>query len=73
MNGEQKAGISGTTREPLLYDVPTASRLLGGLGRTSVYKLMQEGQLRAIKIGKRTFLTDAELKRYVDSLQAVAA
>ncbi len=71
MNGDYKNG-SATGREPLLYDVPTASKILGGLGRTSVYRLMQEGQLHPIKIGKRTFLTDAEICRYVASLERPA-
>ncbi len=74
MNGEHKP-VSGsdTAPRPLLYDVPTASRILGNLGRTSVYNLMKTGKLHPVKIGKRTFLTDRELRRYVSACEQEAA
>ena len=46
---------------PLAYRIPDACAVLG-LGRTSVYELIAEGKLRAIKVAGRT-LVDAESAR----------
>ncbi len=47
--------------EPLAYRIPDACTALG-LGRTSIYELIQQNKLRAIKIAGRT-LIDAESMR----------
>ncbi len=47
--------------EPLAYRIPDACHVLG-LGKTSIYALMGEGKLRAIKVAGRT-LIDAESAR----------
>ena len=49
------------TPAPLAYRIPDACAVLG-LGRTSVYELVAEGKLRAIKVAGRT-LIDAESAR----------
>lgn len=41
-------------------DIPDAERLTG-LGRTYFYKLMGEGKLRSVKIGKRRLILRASL------------
>ena len=72
MNLADNSGAEQKAVAPLLHDLETASRILGGLGRTSVFRLLQEGQLRATKIGRRTFVSDSELRRYVASLEQAA-
>lgn len=54
---------------PQLYDLDEAGRQLGGLSRTSLYKLFKEGQLRPVKVLDRTMLTDAELRRFIAALE----
>lgn len=44
-----------------------------GLGRTTLYKLFDEGKLTPRKHGKRTLILVEELERYVRSLPTEAA
>ena len=44
------------------------SRRKAGVGRTTVYALMKAGDLRAVKIGRRTIILYADLQRFADSL-----
>ena len=57
--------------KPLLVRLyPEASEILGGIGRTSIYKEVAEGRLKTVKIGARTFIALAELERYVEAASA---
>lgn len=40
------------------------------LGRTTIFALMKRGDLRAIKVGKRTFVRPSDLKEFVDNCPA---
>jgi excisionase family DNA binding protein len=42
-----------------------------GIGRTSIYSLIKSGQLRAVKIGRRTIVLSEDLDRYLAGLRAV--
>lgn len=42
---------------------------LGGLSRTTVYSLIQRGELIAVHVGRRVFLTTESLARYVNGLR----
>lgn len=48
--------------EPLAVSINAAAKALG-VGRSSVYFLIKSGKLEAIKIGRRTLLTTASIKR----------
>ncbi len=48
--------------EPIAISVNSAAQALG-IGRSSIYALIKGGQLEAIKIGRRTLLTTASIKR----------
>lgn len=37
-----------------------------GLGRTSVYALIKEGRLEAIKLGRRTLIKVASIRKLID-------
>jgi excisionase family DNA binding protein len=41
---------------------------LSGIGRSSLYKLFNEGKLTPRKAGKRTLILVAELEKYLKSL-----
>lgn len=47
--------------------VPEAAKMIG-IGRSSIYKLFDEGKLTPRKSGKRTLILVEDLKRYVESL-----
>ena len=53
--------------QPLLVGVAYAAAALG-CGRTTVYKAIGEGHLRACKLGARTLIHVDELRRFADEL-----
>ena len=65
--------------EPISEDVPSGGQLLipvkecrrqlGNIGNTKFYEEVAAGRLKLIKMGRRSFATPAELKRYVAALQ----
>jgi hypothetical protein len=50
----------------VLYSIPETQKALGGLGRNSVYNLINGGKLETVKIGRRTLVK-------ADSIRALAA
>ena len=60
------------TDEQLLLTAEEAARALH-IGRTTLYALIKDGQLRSVHIGRSCRLTRAELQSYVRSLDAPSA
>ncbi len=54
---------------PLAYTINDACRATG-IGRTSLYKILKRGDLKAHKAGRRTLIPYAELQRYMAGLPA---
>jgi excisionase family DNA binding protein len=54
-----------------LVSVDTAAQLLG-IGRTTVYDLVNRGVLRSMKIGRRTLLPIEDIDAFVDQKLASA-
>jgi excisionase family DNA binding protein len=50
--------------EPLAYSVAEACRVTS-IGRTRLYELINEGRLEVRKIGKRTLIPAASLRRLI--------
>ncbi len=44
-----------------------------GLGRTKLYQLINSGDLKARKIGKRTIILKEDLDKFLNGLQAYAS
>lgn len=53
-----------------LLDTIAARQMLGGIGHTKFYQLLKDGDLRAVKIGRRTFCRRSDLQVYLDSLKS---
>jgi hypothetical protein len=51
-----------------LLSVNESLARLGNIGRDAVYDLLNSGQLEAKKIGRRTFVTDESLEKYIQNL-----
>lgn len=51
--------------EQLVVSINAAAQTLG-LGRTSIYALIKLKRIEAIKIGRRTLLTTASIRRFVE-------
>jgi excisionase family DNA binding protein len=58
--------------DPLLHDIPEAGRLLH-CGRTTVYELIRGGQLRTIKVGRRTLIPHSSLLEFIDRAEVKSA
>jgi excisionase family DNA binding protein len=59
------------TSETLLLTPEEAAQVLR-VGRTTLYALIQDGDLRPVHIGRSCRLSRAELERYVERLEAAA-
>lgn len=58
--------------DQLLIPVPAACASLGGVSRTTVYALVNQGELVKVNIGRRGFITAESLAAYVDRLAEAA-
>lgn len=54
---------------PMSYSVRDVAELLG-IGKTTIYKLIGEGQLTRIKIGARTLIPAADVRALMAAGQA---
>lgn len=52
---------------PLLCTVDQAAELLC-IGRTKTYRLIANGELRTVRIGRRRLIPRAELESFIDEL-----
>lgn len=43
------------------------------IGRTKIYELINSGQLKARKLGKKTFILTQDLEAFIDSLELYPA
>jgi excisionase family DNA binding protein len=56
--------------EALIYTISEACAV-ARTGRTSLYKAIQRGELRAVKRGRRTMVLSDDLHRYLHELPAL--
>ena len=50
--------------EPIATSVNDAAKALS-LGRTSIYALIKEGKLETVKLGRRTLIKTASIRRLI--------
>lgn len=60
--------VNSPGREPLAYRVEDAAKMLG-VGRTTIYSLINNGHLKAIRIGRARLVTAGELRRFIYNTQ----
>jgi excisionase family DNA binding protein len=63
MNSHQQS-----TADAALYDYPSAQTYLGGVSRSTLKMLVQNGELCVINIGRRTLFRRADLDAYIARL-----
>lgn len=54
---------------PYLRDVKNTRHVLGNIGHTYVYELMNSGELEWVLVGKRRMIIDASIKAYIERLK----
>ena len=55
---------SSASDEQLLYDITDTRKILGNVGRSTIYNLLNENKLRAVKIRNRTLITGPSIRAY---------
>jgi excisionase family DNA binding protein len=63
---------TATTPQRLLYTTDNAGAILG-VGRTTIYQLIQSGELKSVKIGRSRRIPAAALQDYINKLTGDAA
>lgn len=56
----------------LLHPIPEAAATLA-MGRSTLYEKITNGEIAAVKIGRRRYVAHEELERYVRTLTATQA
>ncbi len=56
--------------EPMLLKVSQVGTLLG-MSRSTIYREIENGNLRAFKIGKSVRISSEEVSRYVENLKVL--
>ncbi len=65
----EPATVEPTTVDPAtveLNDLPESSRRLGGIGRTTLYVMIRNGEIGTVRIGNRVFIPSDEIARFID-------
>lgn len=61
--------VATTPNEPdrpeSLLPIPTAQERLGGLSRTTIYRLMDSGELDYVKIGARRLIPESAIAEFI--------
>jgi excisionase family DNA binding protein len=52
----------------LLLPIEEAQQRLGGIGRSTIYELINRGEIEKVNIGRRGFITAASITAYVNRL-----
>jgi hypothetical protein len=61
-----------TEQEQLLIPIQRTCSALGDVSRTTVYDLVNRGELVKVNIGRRGFITAKSLAAYVDRISEAA-
>lgn len=56
--------------EPLGLSIPDTGKALGGSSRNTIYRLINRGKLKKVKIGARSLVTVESIKAYAAELVA---
>jgi hypothetical protein len=65
--------MSTTPTDRLLVPVPEACAALGGISRTTLWELVNRGEVIRVRVGRRSFVTAKSIAAYVDRLTEAAS
>lgn len=55
-----------------LVPIADAQSALGGISRTTIYRLVAEGRLRRVNIGRRSFIVSDSINQYINTITEVS-
>lgn len=61
------AGTDTPVRE--MYPVEETLDRIGGISRTTFYKLVKDGHIKTVKLGRRTFVMAEEIERFLATVR----
>jgi hypothetical protein len=64
--------ITSPQPDRLLVSIPDACRQLGGIGRATIYELVNRHEIVKVNVGRRGFITTESLAAYVDRITEAA-
>lgn len=64
--------MRNTTTAPLAHRVPDACNRIG-VGKSTLYELIQAGEIKPLKIGSRTLIPESELQKLLAKRMEAAA
>ncbi len=59
-------------QDKALFTISEAREQLGGISHSKFYDLVAKGEINIVKIGRRSYLTSEEIRRFVAWLQEIA-
>jgi excisionase family DNA binding protein len=62
--------VVATALTPMAYSIDDVTRV-ARIGKTSIFGAIRDGELRAIKIGRRTLIRAADLKIWLDRAEVI--
>ena len=54
--------------DSILFSIQQTRERLGGISRSTLYNLLSRGELRLVKIGRRSFVTAESLQDFIRTL-----
>jgi hypothetical protein len=60
------------TLPPFFADIPEFRRMIGGIGKTAAYELIDRHKVQVVKVGSRSMIPFAEVERVRDELMKAA-
>ena len=69
---EAKAGQGMDATTKRLVSIPEARQLLGNIGHTTLYELVNRREIVKVNIGRRGLITSESLEAYMDRLSTLA-
>lgn len=66
MRNQQHSNENNEGHFPTLFDVDETRMALGGIGTTTLYEIFKRGEIKPLRIGRRTFVPGTEIKRFLD-------
>jgi hypothetical protein len=56
--------------EKQLYSIRDTQKILGGISRATLYRIVKDGRLKLVKVGSRSFCPNSSICAYLEEIGA---